>query len=59
MDSVDGLDDGCSRSRTEDPDIGITNRKHFKKTDIKADGILCLTFTNSGAKAMKERLDHI
>src|SRR3989338_15526 len=26
------------------------------KTDIKADGILCLTFTNSGVDAMKERL---
>ncbi|MDQ3076031.1 MAG: ATP-dependent helicase [bacterium] len=28
----------------------------LNKTDIKADGILCLTFTNSGVKAMKERL---
>ncbi len=26
------------------------------KTDTQADGILCLTFTNSGVKAMKERL---
>ncbi len=26
------------------------------KTQIKADGILCLTFTNSGVKAMRERL---
>ncbi len=26
------------------------------KTDHKADSILCLTFTNSGAKAMRERL---
>ncbi|MDD5721155.1 MAG: ATP-dependent DNA helicase [Candidatus Pacebacteria bacterium] len=26
------------------------------KTDIKADGILCLTFTNSAVKAMRERL---
>lgn len=26
------------------------------KTDNKADSILCLTFTNSGAKAMRERL---
>lgn len=28
----------------------------LKKTDTKADGVLCLTFTNSGVKAMKERL---
>ncbi|MFA6257792.1 MAG: ATP-dependent DNA helicase [Candidatus Paceibacterota bacterium] len=27
------------------------------KTDIKADSILCLTFTNSGVKAMKNRLN--
>jgi DNA helicase-2/ATP-dependent DNA helicase PcrA len=26
------------------------------RTDITADGILCLTFTNSGVKAMKSRL---
>ena len=29
----------------------------LKKTDIKGDGILCLTFTNSGVKAMKSRLE--
>jgi DNA helicase-2/ATP-dependent DNA helicase PcrA len=28
----------------------------LNKTDIKADGILCLTFTNSAVLAMKERL---
>ncbi|MEK7588402.1 MAG: ATP-dependent DNA helicase [Patescibacteria group bacterium] len=28
----------------------------LNKTDNKADSILCLTFTNSGVKAMKERL---
>jgi len=28
----------------------------LKKTDTKADSILCLTFTNSGVKAMRERL---
>ena len=28
----------------------------LKKTDIGASGILCLTFTNSGVKAMRERL---
>lgn len=28
----------------------------LKKTDIKADGVLCLTFTNSGVDAMRERL---
>ena len=28
----------------------------LKKTDIKADGILCLTFTNSAVDAMRERL---
>src|SRR3989344_3042803 len=26
------------------------------KTDSKADSVLCLTFTNSGVKAMRERL---
>src|ERR1035437_979475 len=26
------------------------------KTDTKPDGILCLTFTNSGVRAMRERL---
>lgn len=29
----------------------------LKKTDTKADSILCLTFTNSGVKAMKKRLE--
>jgi DNA helicase-2/ATP-dependent DNA helicase PcrA len=29
----------------------------LKKTDNKADSILCLTFTNSGVKAMKKRLE--
>lgn len=29
----------------------------LKKTDIGADGILCLTFTNSGANAMRSRLE--
>jgi len=28
----------------------------LKKTDTPADGILCLTFTNSGVRAMRERL---
>ena len=28
----------------------------LQKTDIKADGILCLTFTNSAVDAMRERL---
>lgn len=28
----------------------------LKKTDVKADGILCLTFTNSAVEAMKTRL---
>src|SRR3990167_4645772 len=28
----------------------------LKKTDTKADGILCLTFTNSAIRATKERL---
>lgn len=28
----------------------------LQKTDIKSDGILCLTFTNSGVAAMRERL---
>ncbi len=29
----------------------------LKKTDTSPDGILCLTFTNSGVSAMRERLD--
>jgi DNA helicase II / ATP-dependent DNA helicase PcrA len=29
----------------------------LKKTDTKPDGVLCLTFTNSGVRAMKERLE--
>jgi DNA helicase-2/ATP-dependent DNA helicase PcrA len=29
----------------------------LKKTDTSSDSILCLTFTNSGVSAMKERLD--
>ncbi len=29
-----------------------------KQTDTPADGILCLTFTNAGVKAMRERLLH-
>jgi len=29
----------------------------LKKTDVKADGILCLTFTNSAVAAMRERLE--
>jgi DNA helicase-2/ATP-dependent DNA helicase PcrA len=28
----------------------------LSETDTKADGVLCLTFTNSGVKAMRERL---
>src|SRR3989344_3376492 len=28
----------------------------LKKTDIKPDGILCLTFTNSAVEAMQQRL---
>lgn len=28
----------------------------LRETDVKADGILCLTFTNSAVKAMRERL---
>ncbi len=30
--------------------------KILLETDTKADGILCLTFTNSAVKAMRERL---
>src|SRR3569832_1995155 len=28
----------------------------LKRTDTQADGILCLTFTNSGVEAMRKRL---
>ncbi|MDQ3089775.1 MAG: ATP-dependent helicase [bacterium] len=31
----------------------------LNKTDTPADGVLCLTFTNSGVKAMRERLTQI
>lgn len=31
----------------------------LKKTDTPADGVLCLTFTNSGVRAMRERLKNL
>ena len=57
VDSVDGpmmVVAGPGTGKTQILALRIGNI--LKKTDIKADGILCLTFTNSGVKAMKERL---
>jgi DNA helicase-2/ATP-dependent DNA helicase PcrA len=57
VDSIDGpvmVVAGPGTGKTQILALRIGNI--LNKTDIKADGILCLTFTNSGVKAMKERL---
>ncbi len=57
VDSIDGpvmVVAGPGTGKTQVLSIRIGNI--LKNTDIKADSILCLTFTNSGVKAMKERL---
>lgn len=45
---------GPGTGKTQILSLRITNI--LKKTDTKADGVLCLTFTNSGVSAMRKRL---
>ncbi len=57
VDAIDGpvmVVAGPGTGKTQILALRIANI--LKKTDIKADGILCLTFTNSAVKAMRERL---
>jgi len=57
VDSIDGpvmVVAGPGTGKTQILALRIGNI--LKETDTKADGILCLTFTNSGVKAMRERL---
>ncbi len=58
VDTIDGpvmVVAGPGTGKTQVLSLRIANI--LKKTDIKANGILCLTFTNSGVSAMKERLE--
>jgi len=57
VDSIDGpvmVVAGPGTGKTQVLALRIANI--LEKTDIKADGILCLTFTNSAVEAMKKRL---
>jgi len=57
VDTIDGpvmVVAGPGTGKTQILALRIANI--LNKTDIKADGILCLTFTNSAVLAMKERL---
>ncbi|MBI3888485.1 ATP-dependent helicase [Candidatus Nomurabacteria bacterium] len=57
VDSIDGpvmVVAGPGTGKTQILALRIANI--LQKTDIKADGILCLTFTNSAVEAMKKRL---
>lgn len=57
VDSIDGpvmVVAGPGTGKTQVLALRIGNI--LKSTDTKADGVLCLTFTNSGVKAMRERL---
>src|SRR3989344_2263529 len=57
VDSIDGpvmVIAGPGTGKTQVLALRIANI--LKKTDIKGDGILCLTFTNSAVAAMRERL---
>lgn len=57
VDAIDGpvmVVAGPGTGKTQILALRIANI--LNKTDIKADGILCLTFTNSAVLAMKERL---
>ena len=57
VDTIDGpvmVVAGPGTGKTQILALRIANI--LEKTDIKADGILCLTFTNSGVDAMRERL---
>ena len=57
VDSIDGpvmVIAGPGTGKTQILALRIANI--LKKTDTEANGILCLTFTNSGVHAMRERL---
>ncbi len=57
VDTIDGpviVVAGPGTGKTQILALRIANI--LTKTDTKADGILCLTFTNSGVSAMRERL---
>ena len=57
VDTIDGpvmVVAGPGTGKTQVLALRIANI--LEKTDIKGDGILCLTFTNSGVDAMRERL---
>src|SRR4051812_26973596 len=57
VDSIEGpvmVIAGPGTGKTQVLTLRIANI--LTKTDTPADGILCLTFTNSGVKAMRERL---
>src|SRR3989338_9604095 len=57
VDSIDGpvmVVAGPGTGKTQILALRIANI--LNKTDIKGDGILCLTFTNSAVDAMRERL---
>src|SRR3989344_3586146 len=57
VDTIDGpvmVVAGPGTGKTQILALRIANI--LKKTDIKADGILALTFTNSAVEAMKKRL---
>ena len=57
VDSIDGpvmVIAGPGTGKTQILALRIANI--LKKTDTEANGILCLTFTNSGVRAMRERL---
>lgn len=57
VDTIDGpvmVVAGPGTGKTQILALRIANI--LTKTDTKADGVLCLTFTNSGVKAMKSRL---
>ncbi len=57
VDSVDGpvlVVAGPGTGKTQVLALRIANI--LQKTDTPADGVLCLTFTNSGVRAMRERL---
>ena len=58
VDTIDGpvmVVAGPGTGKTQVLSLRIANI--LKKTDTKGDGILCLTFTNAGVHAMRERLE--
>jgi DNA helicase-2/ATP-dependent DNA helicase PcrA len=59
VDTIDGpvmVVAGPGTGKTQVLALRIANI--LKKTDTKADAVLCLTFTNSGVRAMRDRLEH-